>query len=234
MLSGIVVDVRCRARARHASTADDGRSFPFHCTQIADGTRSIAVGAAVRVRRAGEARPLRSDGDLARDERASRRPRSSTSCDRCGTARWSATATSPTTPGCPGSRRLVGNVLAGNDDPELPWWRVVNSVGRLVPGNEREQAARLRAEGVDRQRRPGAPRPLRPIQSLAARRRLDLHEGQPDLEARRAWCRRRVRGARRDPRPGRRTHRRRAPPRRRSGASPTGGSRPARTGPWRG
>ena len=50
--------------------------------------------------------------------------------------------------GLPGRSRLVGNVLAGNDDPELPWWRVVNSVGRLVPGNELEQAARLRAEGV--------------------------------------------------------------------------------------
>jgi methylated-DNA-protein-cysteine methyltransferase-like protein len=50
--------------------------------------------------------------------------------------------------GRPGRSRLVGNVLAGNDDPELPWLRVVNSVGRLVPGNELEQAARLRAEGV--------------------------------------------------------------------------------------
>jgi methylated-DNA-protein-cysteine methyltransferase-like protein len=50
--------------------------------------------------------------------------------------------------GLPGRARLVGNVLGGNDDPELPWWRVVNSVGRLVPGNEREQATRLRAEGV--------------------------------------------------------------------------------------
>ena len=50
--------------------------------------------------------------------------------------------------GLSGRSRLVGNVLAGNDDPELPWWRVVNSVGRLVPGNEREQAARLRAEGA--------------------------------------------------------------------------------------
>jgi cold shock CspA family protein len=26
---------------------DDGRDFPFHCTQIADGTRLIAVGALV-------------------------------------------------------------------------------------------------------------------------------------------------------------------------------------------
>lgn len=45
--------------------------------------------------------------------------------------------------------RLVGRLLAiGSDDDELPWWRVVNSTGRLVPGNEREQVARLKAEGV--------------------------------------------------------------------------------------
>jgi CspA family cold shock protein len=29
-------------------TADDGVAYPFHCTQIADGTRTIAVGTAVR------------------------------------------------------------------------------------------------------------------------------------------------------------------------------------------
>jgi CspA family cold shock protein len=28
-------------------TADDGTEYPFHCTQIADGTRTIAVGAPV-------------------------------------------------------------------------------------------------------------------------------------------------------------------------------------------
>ncbi|MGQ0825808.1 MAG: cold-shock protein [Actinomycetota bacterium] len=28
-------------------TGDDGREYPFHCTQIADGTRAIAVGTAV-------------------------------------------------------------------------------------------------------------------------------------------------------------------------------------------
>lgn len=50
--------------------------------------------------------------------------------------------------GLPGRSRLVGNVLAANDDDELPWWRVVNAAGRLVPGAEREQAARLRTEDV--------------------------------------------------------------------------------------
>jgi alkylated DNA nucleotide flippase Atl1 len=33
-------------------------------------------------------------------------------------------------------------------DDDLPWWRVVNSAGRLVPGHEREQSQLLRAEDV--------------------------------------------------------------------------------------
>ena len=49
--------------------------------------------------------------------------------------------------GYPKMSRLVGRLLAITDD-DLPWWRVVNSVGRLVPGNEREQTALLKAEGV--------------------------------------------------------------------------------------
>lgn len=51
--------------------------------------------------------------------------------------------------GHPGRSRLVGHLLAGaGPDADLPWWRVVTAAGRLVPGSEREQAARLRAEGV--------------------------------------------------------------------------------------
>ncbi len=49
--------------------------------------------------------------------------------------------------GYPKLSRLVGRILATTDE-ELPWWRVVNSVGRLVPGHEREQAELLKAEGV--------------------------------------------------------------------------------------
>ena len=49
--------------------------------------------------------------------------------------------------GYPKMSRLVGRILATTDG-EVPWWRVVNSVGRLVPGHEREQSAQLRAEGV--------------------------------------------------------------------------------------
>lgn len=49
--------------------------------------------------------------------------------------------------GYPRLSRLVGRILSTTEE-ELPWWRVVNSVGRLVPGSEREQAQLLRAEGV--------------------------------------------------------------------------------------
>jgi methylated-DNA-protein-cysteine methyltransferase-like protein len=48
--------------------------------------------------------------------------------------------------GFPGAARAVGNLLRRT--PGLPWWRVVTSTGRLVPGNENEQAELLRAEGV--------------------------------------------------------------------------------------
>jgi methylated-DNA-protein-cysteine methyltransferase-like protein len=48
--------------------------------------------------------------------------------------------------GRPGAARAVGGVMASSDG--LPWWRVVTTGGRLVPGHEAEQARRLRAEGV--------------------------------------------------------------------------------------
>lgn len=54
--------------------------------------------------------------------------------------------------GYPGLSRLVGRLLAtsqDSDEIELPWWRVVNAQGRLVPGHEGEQAALLRSEAVD-------------------------------------------------------------------------------------
>ena len=49
--------------------------------------------------------------------------------------------------GYPGRARAVGRILA-TSDLDLPWWRVVTSTGRLVPGHEVEHARRLRAEGV--------------------------------------------------------------------------------------
>ena len=49
--------------------------------------------------------------------------------------------------GHPGQARAVGRVLSAGV-PDLPWWRVVAADGRLVPGHERDQRRRLRAEGV--------------------------------------------------------------------------------------
>lgn len=46
-----------------------------------------------------------------------------------------------------GQARAVGRVLSAGH-PDVPWWRVVNGAGRLVPGHEAEQRRRLAAEGV--------------------------------------------------------------------------------------
>lgn len=48
--------------------------------------------------------------------------------------------------GHPGASRAVGNLLRQTDG--LPWWRVVATNGRLVPGSEARQTALLRSEGV--------------------------------------------------------------------------------------
>jgi len=50
--------------------------------------------------------------------------------------------------GYPKHSRLVGRLLA-TTDADVPWWRVVNSAGRLVPGHEHDQASLLGAEGVE-------------------------------------------------------------------------------------
>jgi methylated-DNA-protein-cysteine methyltransferase-like protein len=49
--------------------------------------------------------------------------------------------------GRPGAARAVGSILAASGG-RYPWWRVVTSTGRLVPGHEVEHARRLRREGV--------------------------------------------------------------------------------------
>ena len=67
--------------------------------------------------------------------------------------------------GLPGRARLAARVLAENDDPTLPWHRVLRADGRIAfPAGSagfREQARRLHAEGVavahGRVRRPSAP-----------------------------------------------------------------------------
>jgi len=54
--------------------------------------------------------------------------------------------------GLPGRARLVARILSENDDPQLPWHRILRSDGRIAfpPGSKqfREQSQRLRAEGV--------------------------------------------------------------------------------------
>ncbi|MCF7222717.1 MGMT family protein [Lysobacter sp. TLK-CK17T] len=54
--------------------------------------------------------------------------------------------------GLPGRARLVARMLSHNDDPRLPWHRVLRSDGRIAlpEGSDGylEQCQRLRAEGV--------------------------------------------------------------------------------------
>lgn len=49
--------------------------------------------------------------------------------------------------GRPGAARAVGNYLRKSSG--LPWWRVVASSGRLVPGLEDRHTELLRSEGVE-------------------------------------------------------------------------------------
>jgi methylated-DNA-protein-cysteine methyltransferase-like protein len=49
--------------------------------------------------------------------------------------------------GHPGAARAVGRILA-TSPVDYPWWRVVAAGGRLHRGGAKEQAKRLRAEGV--------------------------------------------------------------------------------------
>lgn len=54
--------------------------------------------------------------------------------------------------GLPGRARLVARLLGSNDDPQLPWHRILRSDGRIAmpegSAGWREQSRRLRAEGV--------------------------------------------------------------------------------------
>ena len=72
--------------------------------------------------------------------------------------------------GLPGRARLVARVLGGNEDPDLPWHRVLRSDGRIaMPEGSRgwrEQSQRLRAEGVRVER--GRVKRAPPAQTLDA------------------------------------------------------------------
>ncbi|AWV06778.1 MGMT family protein [Marilutibacter maris] len=54
--------------------------------------------------------------------------------------------------GLPGRARLVARLLSHNDDPDLPWHRVLRSDGRIAlpegSAGYLEQCQRLRAEGL--------------------------------------------------------------------------------------
>ena len=54
--------------------------------------------------------------------------------------------------GLPGRARMVARLLSENDDPDLPWHRILRSDGRIAfpPGSKgyREQSQRLLTEGV--------------------------------------------------------------------------------------
>lgn len=52
-----------------------------------------------------------------------------------------------TVAGYPRNARFVGRILQ-TTEADVPWWRVVNAAGRLVPGHEREQRELLLAEDV--------------------------------------------------------------------------------------
>jgi len=55
--------------------------------------------------------------------------------------------------GLPGRARLVARILGRNEDPALPWHRILRSDGRIAfpPGSAEfaEQCRRLRADGVE-------------------------------------------------------------------------------------
>jgi methylated-DNA-protein-cysteine methyltransferase-like protein len=66
--------------------------------------------------------------------------------------------------GRPGAARAVGRILATTAE-EVPWWRVVNASGRLVPGHEVRHAELLAEEGVETRNgrvRPATGRPTAP------------------------------------------------------------------------
>jgi methylated-DNA-protein-cysteine methyltransferase-like protein len=54
--------------------------------------------------------------------------------------------------GLPGRARMVARLLSQNDDPKLPWHRILRSDGRIAFPDDSpqfaEQVQRLRAEGI--------------------------------------------------------------------------------------
>ena len=147
MINGTVS--RSTRRPDSAIIVAAGTEYPFHCVEIADGTRTIETGAAVDFDVLRKLGPRRGRPDLPRPTHVHAQTwptRSSPSSPHSRPGRWPATAMSPTTPaGRSGESRR--RALASTD-VELPWWRVVRADGRIVTGEPERQAALLRAEGV--------------------------------------------------------------------------------------
>lgn len=74
--------------------------------------------------------------------------------------------------GYPGRSRAVGALLS-RGYPNVPWWRVVNASGRLVPGHEVAQAELLRKEGVDVDRAANRVPRAQPVDRSAKRRTIE-------------------------------------------------------------
>ncbi len=147
-------------------TADDGATVSFQCIGIADGTRTIAVDTPVTfalIPKLGryEATAVAATSVSEADER---HRRIVDVIRALGDGEVTTYGDIAEVAGYPGRSRLVGHILAtGTDEQDLPWWRVVNAAGRLVPGHERTQSALLRAEGVRVRRGHVVERTARPL-----------------------------------------------------------------------
>ena len=178
------------------SPTTTGIVFVFHCVEIADGTRSIAVGTPVRFDVLAKLGRYEA-ADRRVGDRAWRRPRSRARIIDVILALGPGEVTTygdiAEVAGYPKRSRLVGRILA-TTALDVPWWRVVNVSGRLVPGHEREQAQLLRAEGVvvrgGHVRSAPIGRFTRRPDGAERRRALDLHEREPDVGERVAHRRR--------------------------------------------
>ena len=178
------------ARGLGVITDDTGTAYRFHCVEISDGTRSIAIGTPVRFDVIAKLGALRSGEDRVVDDRERR------IVDvilALGPGEVTTYGDIADVAGYPKRARLVGRILA-TTSIDVPWWRVVNVSGRLVPGHEREQAQLLRAERVVVRGGRVRSAPIGRFTPSAGWRvrggGLDLYEREPDVGERVAHRRR--------------------------------------------
>ena len=217
---------------------DDGVRFPFHCIEIADGTRTIAVGTAVQFDVAVQARPLRGRAASRRMTRSTNarpshrqrhplapRGRSRHLWRHCRRRRLS--EAQPTGRPHLGHHRRRPAVVACRQLGWSPGARPRTRTDRRCSNREGvhgRATARCARAKVGRFSRPSR-----------NRRVLDLHERQPNVRQRRdQGLGVRARGDCQAPRPGSRQRRSPAQLRPATAARTQGGWRPARTAPSRG